>query len=259
MGDRPVELQRADRLARPGRRDDRGQRRGRSTPWAAAAPVIVLPENLGVPGAATPGPRSDRSEIVGFLDDDAELRGDSSTDRRGVRRRPGLGAVALRLVDEDGETARRHVPRLGGRDAERSGDVALFLGGACAIRREAYDAGRRLLHRPVLRSRGGRAVLATRRRRLAHPVPRRRRGVPSPHRDRTPPRRMGTDRAQPGADRPPHAALARRDRPRHGLAGARVCASAGRRASAAIRPRLAVGLAHRRRPATRSPGAACGD
>ncbi len=52
---------------------------------------------------------------------------------------PGLGAVALRLVDEQGETARRHVPRPGGRHPERSGEVALFLGGACAIRREAYE------------------------------------------------------------------------------------------------------------------------
>ncbi len=61
-------------------------------------------------------------------------------------------------------TARRHVPRLGGRDPDRTGDVALFLGGACAHPSECLRAGRRLLHGPVLRARGGRAVLAPGRR-----------------------------------------------------------------------------------------------
>jgi GT2 family glycosyltransferase len=47
--------------------------------------------------------------------------------------------VSLRLVDEDGATSRRHVPRAGNGDPGESGQVAYFLGGACAIRREAYD------------------------------------------------------------------------------------------------------------------------
>ena len=101
--------------------------------------VIALPENLGVPGGRHVGASSGSCGIIGFLDDDAALRGDSSRIVAAFATDPALGAVALRLVDENGNTARRHVPRLGGRDPQRSGDVALFLGGACAIRREAYD------------------------------------------------------------------------------------------------------------------------
>jgi GT2 family glycosyltransferase len=80
---------------------------------------------------------------VAFLDDDAVASPRLTTRLQSVfEADERLGAVALRLVDEQGETARRHVPHLGGRGADRSGDVALFLGGACAIRRDAYlDAG----------------------------------------------------------------------------------------------------------------------
>lgn len=52
---------------------------------------------------------------------------------------PGLGAVALRLVDEHDDTARRHIPRAGATGASAAGEVAYFLGGACAIRRSAYE------------------------------------------------------------------------------------------------------------------------
>lgn len=101
--------------------------------------VLSLPENLGIPGGRHAGLRHADASIVGFLDDDAELRGDASRIAGTFDADPALGAVALRLVDENGDTARRHVPRLGGRHPEASGDVALFLGGACAIRRDAYE------------------------------------------------------------------------------------------------------------------------
>jgi GT2 family glycosyltransferase len=102
--------------------------------------LIDVAENLGVPGGRDHGLRATTADIVGFLDDDAILRPDGAervveafaADRR-------LGAVALRLVDEAGQTARRHVPRAGRRGEGSTGEVALFLGGACAIRREAYD------------------------------------------------------------------------------------------------------------------------
>jgi len=108
-------------------------------PIVTGAEVVSFAENLGVPGGRHAGVQATTSDVVGFLDDDAELRGDAARIRGAFERDPQLGAVALRLVDENGETARRHVPRLGGRDAGRSGDVALFLGGACAVRREAYE------------------------------------------------------------------------------------------------------------------------
>ena len=46
-----------------------------------------------------------------------------------LRRRSGLAVVALRIVDDDGETTRRHVPRIGSRRPGRSGPVTSFLGG----------------------------------------------------------------------------------------------------------------------------------
>jgi GT2 family glycosyltransferase len=106
----------------------------------AGVEVVELAENLGVPGGRDRGVAATTEDIIGFLDDDAvapvgvtdrirqEFEGDSQ-----------LGAVSLRLVDENGDTSRRHVPRPGGSDPNVSGEVALFLGGACAIRRKAYD------------------------------------------------------------------------------------------------------------------------
>ena len=101
--------------------------------------LSCCPRTWGSRPVGTPacGPRS--SALIGFLDDDAVLRGDSTRILAAFDDDPRLGAVALRLVDEDGATARRHVPRLGGRDGDHSGDVALFLGGACVLRRDAYD------------------------------------------------------------------------------------------------------------------------
>lgn len=106
----------------------------------AGVHVLRLPENAGVPGGRDAGVWETDVDIVGFLDDDAvapacasaRIVEEFAADDR-------LGAVSLRLVDEDGETARRHVPRPGGKRPGESGEVALFLGGACAIRREAYD------------------------------------------------------------------------------------------------------------------------
>jgi GT2 family glycosyltransferase len=102
--------------------------------------VVASPINLGVPGGRDRGVGVTDEELVGFLDDDAVLS-------PGVTRRiaeafatdPHLGAVSLRLVDESGETARRHIPRRGAASADRSGDVTTFLGGASVIRRAAYE------------------------------------------------------------------------------------------------------------------------
>lgn len=102
--------------------------------------VSPLADNAGVPGGRDHGLRKTSEPIVAFLDDDA-VAPDGATQRivDEFAADPTLGAVSLRLVDESGATSRRHVPRPGGREPDQSGDVALFLGGACAIRREAYD------------------------------------------------------------------------------------------------------------------------
>jgi GT2 family glycosyltransferase len=103
--------------------------------------LVVAPENRGVPGGRDFGLAHCSSPIVGFLDDDA-VAGAGASQRiiDEFARRPDLGAVSLRLVDEAGESARRHVPRPRGSSPERSGDVALFLGGASAVRVEAHES-----------------------------------------------------------------------------------------------------------------------
>lgn len=118
-----------------------------------ASPVVVsdgpvvgvdLPENLGIPGGRNVGARYARGELLAFLDDDAHLLDDGVMARcaDAFAADGRLGALALRIVDEDGHTARRHVPRLGGRHPERSRPVTAFLGGAVVIRRRAFaDAG----------------------------------------------------------------------------------------------------------------------
>ena len=107
--------------------------------------LVESATNLGIPGGRNLGAERAACELIAFLDDDAHFVDAGvlarTADRFGAE--PRLGAVALRLVDEHGRTARRHVPRLGGSSAERSGPVAGFLGGACVLRAAAFrDAGR---------------------------------------------------------------------------------------------------------------------
>ena len=99
--------------------------------------------NLGIPGGRDLGVRSTKSDLVGFLDDDAELLGDwSGLIREVFDADDRLAVASLRIQDESGSSARRHVPRFGAGSALQSGPVATFLGGACVVRRSAYlDVG----------------------------------------------------------------------------------------------------------------------
>ncbi len=102
--------------------------------------LVVLPENVGIPGGRNVGASVADARLVMFLDDDAELL-DPRLLARVVDRfeaDPGLGAMAIRLVDENGYTQRRHVPRLGLRSAERSGPVTHFVGAACVVRAATF-------------------------------------------------------------------------------------------------------------------------
>lgn len=105
--------------------------------------VIECAENLGAPGGRDLAVRAIDADIVGFLDDDAELSpGASDAIRRAFASDNRLGAVTLRLTDEAGETQRRHIPRIGASSAGDGGEVTLILEGASAIRRTAYkEAG----------------------------------------------------------------------------------------------------------------------
>lgn len=103
--------------------------------------LIVLPENVGIPGGRNIGAAAADADLVMFLDDDAELLDPeilaTVVDRFGAD--PGLGAMSIRLVDEQGRTQRRHVPRLGRRSAERSGPVTYFVGAACVVRAKTFQ------------------------------------------------------------------------------------------------------------------------
>lgn len=105
--------------------------------------VLKLPENVGIPAGRAAGLAALDStiDIVGFLDDDALLRTPSAGKKivDEFASDDQVGVVAMRIVDEEGLTAQRHVPRLGNRGSSDAGEVVTFLGGACAIRRIAYE------------------------------------------------------------------------------------------------------------------------
>lgn len=104
--------------------------------------LVVLPENLGIPGGRNVGAAAADARLLLFLDDDAELLGPAvlATAVQRFAVDDELGAMAIRLVDEAGLTQQRHVPRVGARSAARSGRVTHFIGAACAVRAEAFYA-----------------------------------------------------------------------------------------------------------------------
>ena len=102
--------------------------------------LVVLEENLGIPGGRNVGAAAADARLLLFLDDDAALLGPTvlATAVQRFEADAGLGAMAMRLVDEDGLTQQRHVPRVGARSAARSGHVTHFIGAACAVRADAF-------------------------------------------------------------------------------------------------------------------------
>ena len=102
--------------------------------------VVELASNVGIPAGRNAGAEHVVTDLVGFLDDDARLldRVDAVLDEFAAD--PRLAVAALRLVDEEGITARRHVPRPGQRAADSGGAVAVFLGGACVLRASSFRA-----------------------------------------------------------------------------------------------------------------------
>lgn len=102
--------------------------------------LVELDENLGVPGGRNAGAERASGDILAFLDDDAEVVTADLGDRliEAFDTDPELAVVSMRIADpEQGRTARRHVPRIGG-DPLESGPVTAFLGGASAVRAEAF-------------------------------------------------------------------------------------------------------------------------
>lgn len=146
-GDRPDELEQALRSVA----GQHGVTTERIVVWNGVQPLAVpaglvdrhveLDENVGIPEGRNRGAKVATAPVVFFLDDDARVVDDSALAKvaelfAGTDR---LGAVAMRIVTEDGHTMTRHVPRVGRRGVDEAGEVASFLGGASCIRASAFD------------------------------------------------------------------------------------------------------------------------
>ncbi len=103
--------------------------------------VFGTAENLGVPGGRNVGAEHSGAPLLAFLDDDARYAGPEVLTRAVVTfdGEPNLGVIALRIVDDDGVTAQRHVPRIGAGRPDQARSVTSFLGGSAVIRRTAFE------------------------------------------------------------------------------------------------------------------------
>tara|TARA_B100000686_G_scaffold331788_1_gene395757 strand:+ start:3719 stop:4594 length:876 start_codon:yes stop_codon:yes gene_type:complete len=102
---------------------------------------ITLDSNIGIPAGRNLGAAEASHDLILFLDDDAKILKPDLLENIGARflANPSLGVVGFRIIDEQGLTSRRHVPRLGSRSADVSGAAACFLGGACVVRKDAWN------------------------------------------------------------------------------------------------------------------------
>ncbi|MFF0752490.1 glycosyltransferase family 2 protein [Streptomyces sp. NPDC004267] len=106
---------------------------------------VELPENRGVSGGRNVAIETLRAfgdvDVLVDLDDDGLLV-DADVFRRLTdlyEADPALGIVSFRIADENGETQRRHVPRLGAKDPMRGGRVTTFLGGGHGLSMRMLD------------------------------------------------------------------------------------------------------------------------
>lgn len=148
MGDRPAEVQRAvdsvrDQVDPPLDvvvvvNADPGAAHGLEV---AGARVVHAGANIGIPAGRNLGLAEVAGDLVFFLDDDAWLTGPDVLAAVVERfmAEPDLAVLSLRVVDEHGNTQRRHVPRLRVGDPSRSSEVTTFLGGASVVRRTPFQ------------------------------------------------------------------------------------------------------------------------
>jgi GT2 family glycosyltransferase len=104
--------------------------------------AVALPENLGPPAGRNAGARAVAGDLLFFLDDDAALEDENVLARAasGFEASPRWGAVQFRIVDPDGATQRRWVPRLRVGDPAASGPAFALCEMAVMVRRTAFDA-----------------------------------------------------------------------------------------------------------------------
>jgi GT2 family glycosyltransferase len=148
MGDRPAELNRAidSVLTQQTPVELVVVGNGTSVPGLPAdVKTVELPENVGVAAGRNAGVDACTGDVVLFLDDDGWYPDASLSTYLSDRfaADPSLAVLSMRVVDPDGGPgARWHVPRLRAGDPARSSVVTVFLGGASAIRRDAFiEAG----------------------------------------------------------------------------------------------------------------------
>ncbi|MEC8364571.1 MAG: glycosyltransferase [Actinomycetota bacterium] len=97
--------------------------------------------NIGIPAGRNLGASNTSEKIILFLDDDAQLISNDLLYRikRLFNSDDSIAIASLRIIDEDGLTSRRHVPRLGSKSEAISGQTTGFLGGASVARKLAWD------------------------------------------------------------------------------------------------------------------------
>ena len=104
---------------------------------------VALAEDRGIPAGRNAGAREAGSDLLFFLDDDAQLAAPGALAAVEARfaAEPDLGLLQLRVIASDGgRPPRDWVPRLRVGDRARSSDVTAVWEGAVAIRRAAFDA-----------------------------------------------------------------------------------------------------------------------
>ncbi len=146
LGDRPSELDRAVRSvldqAGPAVETFVVANGAELMPLPREVKTITLPGNVGVPAGRNAGAAACAGEVILFLDDDGwyGCRELAAHVRKRFSEDPSLAVLSFRVRDPElGAGQRRHVPRLRAGDPGRSSKVTTFLGGACAIRRSAFE------------------------------------------------------------------------------------------------------------------------
>lgn len=147
MGNRPAELARAIESTAPLRAAGAELvvvGNGANVPPVPAGVITLrLAENAGVAGGRNAGVAACGGDVLLFLDDDGwypdpAALGEHLTARFAAE--PDLAVIAFRVTDPDGGPGGRWlVPRLRAGDPGRSSAVTTFAGGACAIRRTAFE------------------------------------------------------------------------------------------------------------------------
>ncbi len=147
MGNRPAEVTRAIDSTEPLRAVGAELivvgNGGDPPPLPSDVTAIRLARNVGVAGGRNAAMAACTGDVVLFLDDDGwypepRALGDHLADRFAAD--PSLAVVSFRVIDPDsGAGARWYVPRLRAGDPQRTSVVTTFAGGACAIRRSAFD------------------------------------------------------------------------------------------------------------------------